>query len=138
GINFLSNRTITEFWFLSAYLERKEWFTPLCDLLRKSEYYYLVRYLLSQSIKQNTLYDLGKIYGVSYSHFRRLCNYALGGKVKAELCSWRMARAVLEIIEGKSDMTSVAYKYGYSSSSHLSADVKSRLGKTPRELCKRC
>lgn len=33
-------------------------------------------------------------------------------------------------------MTTIAHKYGYSSSSHFSAEVKSRLGKTPRELCK--
>ncbi|PNM27147.1 AraC family transcriptional regulator [Yersinia enterocolitica] len=138
GMNLLNNRSTAESWFLSAYIERKEWIAPLCDFLRTSEFYDLVRYLLSQSMSQNTLYDLGRVYGVSYSHFRRLCSYALGGKVKAELCSWRMARAVLEIIEGKSDMTSVAYKYGYSSSSHFSADIKSRLGKTPRELCKKC
>lgn len=125
-------------WFLSAYFENKEWIIPLCDFLRKTEHYGLVRYLLSHSISQNKLYDLGKEYGVSYSHFRRLCSSALGGKVKVELSNWRMARAVLEVIEGKSDMTSVAYKYGYSSSSHFSADVKSRLGKTPREFCKRC
>lgn len=60
----------------------------------------------------------------------------MGGKVKTELCGWRVARAVLEIIEGNSDMTTIAHKYGYSSSSHFSAEVKSRLGKTPRELCK--
>ncbi|CDK45376.1 Type III secretion thermoregulatory protein (LcrF,VirF,transcription regulation of virulence plasmid) [Escherichia coli IS1] len=44
---------------------------------------------------------------------------------------------MLEIIEGNSDMTTIAHKYGYSSSSHFSAEVKSRLGKTPRELCKK-
>lgn len=72
---------------------------------------------------------LVNFYGVSYSHFRRLCSYALGGKVKTELCGWRVARAVLEIIEGNSDMTTIAHKYGYSSSSHFSAEVKSRLEK---------
>ncbi|HDL6964081.1 TPA: helix-turn-helix domain-containing protein [Yersinia enterocolitica] len=137
-VNVLNDRATTESWFLSAYIEKKEWITPLCDFLRVTEYYDLVRYLLLESINQSSLYDLGKLYGVSYSHFRRLCSYALGGKVKAELSSWRMARAVFDIIEGKSSITSVAYKYGYSSSSHFSADIKSRLGRTPSELCKKC
>nr|WP_241391658.1 helix-turn-helix domain-containing protein [Yersinia frederiksenii]ULG19762.1 AraC family transcriptional regulator [Yersinia frederiksenii] len=136
-LNVLDDRSAAESWFLSAYIERKEWINPLCDFLRNFEHYDLVRYLLSQSMGQNTLYDLGKTYGVSYSHFRRLCSSALGGKVKAELCNWRMAKAVFEIIEGESDMTSIAYKYGYSSSSHFSSDIKNRLGKTPRELCKK-
>lgn len=126
-----------ETWFITTFLFNKTSIIPLVSLLKKSECYSLVRYLLSQSINLSSLHDLGKLYGVSYSHFRRLCNHALGGKVKIELCNWRMARAILEIIEGHVDMTSIAYKYGYSSSSHFSSEVKKRLGKTPRELCKK-
>lgn len=132
-----ADRASSEAWFLAAYVTKQDWICSLTNLLRRTECYGLVRYLLSSSVQQASLYELGKAYGVSYSHFRRLCSHALGGRVKSELCSWRMARAVLEIIEGKSDMTSAAYKYGYSSSSHFSAEVKNRLGKTPRELCKR-
>lgn len=132
-----ADRSLSEAWFLAAYVTKQSWVRSLSNLLRRTECYGLVRYLLSKSIQQASLYELGKAYGVSYSHFRRLCSHALGGKVKSELCSWRMARAVLEIIEGRCDMTSVAYKYGYSSSSHFSAEVKNRLGKTPRELCKK-
>lgn len=137
GSSILADRSRCEAWFLAAYVTKQPWINSLNNLLRRTECYGLVCYLLSKSLQQSSLYELGKAYGVSYSHFRRLCSHALGGKVKSELCSWRMARAVLEIIEGKSDMTSAAYKYGYSSSSHFSAEVKNRLGKTPRELCKK-
>ena len=133
----LFSKVASEAWFLAVYLSNDNANEILFRHLRKTECYKLVRYLLSQSLMQTSLYDLGELYGVSYSHFRRLCSYALGGKVKTELCGWRVARAVLEIIEGNSDMTTIAHKYGYSSSSHFSAEVKSRLGKTPRELCKK-
>ena len=133
----LFSKVASEAWFLATYLSSDNINEILFQHLRKTECYKLVRYLLSQSLIQTSLYDLGELYGVSYSHFRRLCSYALGGKVKTELCGWRVARDVLEIIEGNSDMTTIAHKYGYSSSSHFSAEVKSRLGKTPRELCKK-
>lgn len=133
----LFSKVASEAWFLATYLSSDNINEILFQHLRKTECYKLVRYLLSQSLIQTSLYDLAELYGVSYSHFRRLCSYALGGKVKTELCGWRVARAVLEMIEGNSDMTTIAHKYGYSSSSHFSAEVKSRLGKTPRELCKK-
>lgn len=120
----LFSKVASEAWFLATYLSSDNINEILFQHLRKTECYKLVRYLLSQSLIQTSLYDLGELYGVSYSHFRRLCSYALGGKVKTELCGWRVARAVLEIIEGNSDMTTIAHKYGYSSSSHFSAEVK--------------
>ncbi|EHG5995773.1 TPA: helix-turn-helix domain-containing protein [Escherichia fergusonii] len=135
--SIFTDRSQSEAWFLAAYVTKQPWINSLSNLLRRTECYGLVCYLFSKSLQQASLYELGKAYGVSYSHFRRLCSHALGGKVKSEMCSWRMAWAVLELIEGKSDMTSAAYKYGYSSSSHFSAEVKNRLGKTPRELCKK-
>lgn len=127
----------TEEWFLAEYMMKRSAFNPLNNLLRKTESYGLVRYLLVQSLQQFSLSELGKIYGVSYSHFRRLCHSALGGKVKVELCNWRMIRAVLEITEGSNDVTTVVYKYGYSSPSHFFAEVKSRLGNFPVCLWKK-
>lgn len=135
--HFLCDQGRSEKWFLQAILNDVQWIKPLCQLLRKTECYGLVQYLLSKSMTSLSLYELGRVYGLSYSHFRRLCRTALGGKVKAELCSWRMARCILEIIEGKTDMTTIAHKYGYSSSSHFSAEVKNKIGKSPRDLCRR-
>lgn len=134
--SFLYDRSKSEIWFLSSFLNNKKWMIPLTSILRKTEYYGLVRYLIEGTTTSLNLYELGRVYGLSYSHFRRLCRNALGVKVKAELCNWRMARCVLEILEGQSDMTTVAHKYGYSSSSHFSSEVKQRIGKTPRDLCR--
>lgn len=134
--HFLCDQGRSEKWFLQAILNDDQWVKPLCQLLRKTECYGLVQYLLSESTACLSLYELGRVYGLSYSHFRRLCRTALGGKVKAELCGWRMARCILEIIEGKTDMTTIAHKYGYSSSSHFSAEVKNKIGKSPRDLCR--
>lgn len=136
-ISFVRERESFEKWFLVAFLKNEEWIQPLCELLRKTECYALVRYLLNNSTNNLNLHEMGKVYGLSYSHFRRLCRTALGGKVKSELCSWRMARCVLEVIVGESDMTTIAHKYGYASSSHFSAEVKHKMGKSPRDLCRR-
>lgn len=135
--DFFCDKDQTEKWFLTEYFKRNTKYIALHDLLRRMEHYSLVRYLLDGTETNLSLHDLGKMYGLSYSHFRRLCKNALGGKVKTELCSWRMARCILDIIEGKDDMTTIAHKYGYSSSSHFSAEVRNRLGITPRELCRR-
>ncbi|EDY5736410.1 AraC family transcriptional regulator [Salmonella enterica] len=127
----------TEEWFLAEYMMKRIAFNPLLNLLRKTESYGLVRYLLVRSLQQFSLSELGKTYGVSYSHFRRLCYCALGGKVKVELCNWRMIRVIFEIIKGSNDVTTVVYKYGYSSPSHFFAEVKSRLRNFPVCLWKK-
>lgn len=130
----LTDKSKSEKWFIQSVLISDGNLCCLHKLLRRTECYKIVRYLLSNTTSNINLHTLGKIYGLSYSHFRRLCRTALGGKVKAELCNWRLVRCVLETIEGESDMTTIAHKYGYSSSSHFSADVKNKLGKSPREL----
>lgn len=134
---FLSDRKRSEAWLLRALLRQEAWVSEVCCFIRRTECYKLVKYLLTRTTATHSLHELGEKYGLSYSHFRRLCKSALGGKVKAELCSWRMARSVLEIVEGENDMTTIAHKYGYSSSSHFSSEVKSKFGKSPRELCRR-
>lgn len=137
SLQLLRDKNLFEKWFLRSILNQDKPAEDLCDILRKTECYNLVRFLIESSNSTLSLHQLGKIYGLSYSHFRRLCRNALGGKVKSELCSWRMARCVLEMLEGENDMTTIAYKYGYSSSSHFSAEVKSKMGRSPREICRR-
>lgn len=124
----------TEMWFLTGFLRHEEWFTALRQLLRKTETYGLVKYLVIETASHSSLHSLCGPYGLSYSHFRRLCRNALGNRVKAEMCHWRLARAVLEVLEGKNDVTTIAYKYGYSSSSHFSTEVKTMMGKTLKEM----
>ncbi|WP_440030297.1 AraC family transcriptional regulator InvF [Chromobacterium amazonense] len=123
-----------KYWFLQQLLRVSPAFIPLLALLRHSESYCLVRFLLAQSTCSNTLQDLGRRYGVSESHFRRLCRHALGGAAKAELRDWRMARSLLEVVEGKESLTQVALKHGYASSSHFSNEIRVLLGISPRGL----
>lgn len=123
-----------EYWFLQQFLEAPALFCPLLALLRHSESYWLVRFLLAQSASSNTLQDLGQRYGVSYSHFRRLCRHALGSAAKTELRDWRMARSLLDVVEGRENLTQVALKHGYASSSHFSNEIRELLGVSPRGL----
>ncbi|MGL6148964.1 MAG: helix-turn-helix domain-containing protein, partial [Plesiomonas sp.] len=69
-----------------------------------------------------------------YSHFRRLCRHALGSAAKAELRDWRMARSLLDVVEGQENLTQVAIKHGYASSSHFSNEIRELLGVSPRGL----
>lgn len=127
-------RKSCEYWFLQQFLEAPSDFSPLLTLLRHNESYWLVRFLLAQSKFHNTLQDLGQLYGVSYSHFRRLCRQALGSGAKAGLNDWRMARSLLDVVEGGESLTQVALKHGYASSSHFSSEIRRRIGASPREL----
>lgn len=129
------DRKCCEVWFLQQMLDPSILFLPFLAALRSSESYLLVRFLLAQSTYSNmTLQDLGERYGVSCSHFRRLCRHALGGGAKAKMGDWRMARSLLDAVEGKETLTQLAIKHGYASSSHFSYDVKRLVGFSPREL----
>lgn len=111
---------------------------PILALLRCTESYSLVRFLYRKSSKDVylTLPDLGKQYGLSYSHFRRLCKQALCGHVKTNICNWRMAKTILECIENKDDITTAALRNGYASPSHFSHEVKIKMGFSLRNLKK--
>lgn len=108
--------------------------SPYLALLRSSENYWLIRYLLEHERDNLSLKALGEKYGVSVSHFRRLSRSALGNTVKEELCHWRLSRALLDLLEHEETITDVAFKHGYASLSHFSNDVKTALGYSPREL----
>lgn len=127
----MQNRKFFEYWFLQEMWDPSPEFKMLLALLRHNESYLLVRFLLGHTTYYNTLQELGDRYGVSYSHFRRLCSHALGNGAKAELRDWRMARSLLDVAEGQDNLTEVAFKHGYSSSSHFSNDIKELLGVSP-------
>lgn len=134
GVSVLEDRCSTERWFLDLLFNVTPAAALISGLLRRMECYLLVRFLLSHSNDGESLGVLAKRYGVSYSHFRRLCHRALGGPVKAELKSWRMARSLLDITNGGGSVTEVALKHGYASASHFSSDVRGRVGVSPRGL----
>jgi|GEM_PF-1177235 len=104
----------------------------LLHYLRRQESYALTKYLLQSRGDYVHLNELCVNYGLSYSHFRRLCRRPLGQGTKARLRAWRAARTLLEIIESDRKIFDIAVENGYTSSSHVSNDIKQLFGFTPR------
>jgi AraC-like DNA-binding protein len=129
-----NERRHCEYWFLSQLLGASPVLDDLLAVLRRRESYWLIRFLLQHSESSYNMRELGKRYGVSYSHFRRLCRTALGGNVKTELRLWRMARSLLEFTDGQESLTQLAMKHGYASSSHFSNETKVLIGVSPNRL----
>ncbi|MEB0140397.1 MULTISPECIES: helix-turn-helix domain-containing protein [unclassified Undibacterium] len=134
GLAMLSDRRTIENWFLSQMITEPEQMLAISALLRRLESYALVRFLLTERAEKKNLRELAQSYGISYTHFRRLCNRALGGSVKFELNQWRMARALLDLVDSRCNFTEVALKHGYASSSHFSNEVRGQVGVSPRGL----
>ncbi len=123
-----------ERWLLSQTHTLPAEMATLASFLRRTEWYWLIRFLLNESVNNGKLQELGARYGLSYSHFRRLCRTALGNSAKSELRGWRIARALLDVVEEGQSLTQVAMRYGYASSSHLSNDIRDAFGVSPRGL----
>ena len=116
------------------YFEGDQTFAALKAFLRRLETYWLVKYLVSESAQQKKVSDLGDEYGLSYSHFRRVCKAALGNSAESELKVWRAARSLLDVVDGQESMTEVAIRNGYASSSHFSTEIKKLFGLSPRAI----
>jgi AraC-like DNA-binding protein len=123
-----------EYWFIGQLIKGDAAFGALTAFLRRLENYWLIKYLVSESALQKKVSDLGEEYGLSYSHFRRVCKAALGNSVKSELKAWRAARSLLDVVGGRHSMTEAAIKNGYASSSHFSTEIKNLFGLSPRAI----
>jgi len=123
-----------ESWYLSLALQGGVAYRAFACHLRSSESYQLLGFLLEQGSGREKLQDLAGRYGVSVSHFRRLCRQALGGAAKSELRGWRTARALLSMVEGAASLTDVALEFGYASSSHFSKEIRELVGVAPSSL----
>lgn len=123
-----------EYWFIRQHIAGSETFAALQLFLRRLENYWLVKFLLAESSQLKNIGDLGNEYGLSYSHFRRICKSVLGNSVKAEMKVWRAARSLLDAVDGKGNMTEVAIRNGYASSSHFSTEIKNLFGLSPRAI----
>ncbi|WP_080971103.1 helix-turn-helix domain-containing protein [Burkholderia cepacia] len=111
-----------------------EWIA-FCDHIRALETYGIARFLLCESVDRDVrLEKLAKRYGLSPSHFRRLCRTTLGQGAKHQLRNWRLARSLLDMVDRSAPLTTVALNNGYASSSHFSSEVRSMLGVKPSEL----
>ncbi|VVD77439.1 helix-turn-helix domain-containing protein [Pandoraea anhela] len=126
-----ADRRQCELWFLSQIAAPGEGFRTMLDMLRRCESYDLIRFLLTRAPTGGTLRHMCTKYGVSYSHFRRLCRGALGESAKIALRDWRMARSMLEVAQGNDSFTEIALRNGYASSSHFSTEIKELIGMSP-------
>ena len=117
-----------ECWLIARVLGEGGRFRELLDFLLGQESYGVVRFLLCERAYPQSVAALAARYGVSQTHFRRLCRQALGCGLKRELRRWRAATAVLDVVEGRDNMTGVAMSNGFSSSSHFSSEIKDLFG----------
>lgn len=123
-----------ERWYLRQMLVGDAAYQAFASVLRRSESYAIVRFLLEQGTHNEKLTTLAERYGVSVSHFRRLCRQALGGSTKPALRDWRTAQALLSMSLQGGSLTQVAMDAGFASSSHFSREVRELVGFTPSSL----
>ncbi|RWA50977.1 hypothetical protein AU476_26675 [Cupriavidus sp. UYMSc13B] len=126
-----------ERWLIGRAVKRDPADAPLFDFLRAQETYGLVRFLLKEHNAITSIAKLSQRYGVSESHFRRLCRQALGKGLKRELRQWRAAMAVLDVVESGESLTQVASSHGFSSSSHFSREIRDLFGFSPSQVRRR-
>ncbi|RJL48609.1 helix-turn-helix domain-containing protein [Pectobacterium carotovorum] len=120
--------------------QREDSIDDMFTFVRNIESYWIAYFLLSQlmsdekSRDMSKIYNVCKIYGVSESYFRKLCNNAFSCGPKKQLRLWRAASSALQLIEKNKSISIVAGDNGYASSSHFSSEIKSLFGITPREF----
>jgi len=102
-------------------------YRQIATLLRRTEAYSMVSFLLQEG-QGEKVEALSARYGVSAGHFRRIFRASLGDSPKSSLNDWRLAKAVLAVIERRQSVTDVAMAHGYASPSHFSNEVKKTLG----------
>jgi AraC-like DNA-binding protein len=130
----LSTDKALEHWYIAQTLSAGPDAQAFADLLRQGENYRLLHFLLNQGASSEKLGFLARRYGVSVSHFRRLCHHALGGAAKPEMREWRTAQALLAMTKGKQSLTDVALEFGFASSSHFSKEIRKLVGVKPSSL----
>jgi AraC-like DNA-binding protein len=123
-----------ERWHLEQVMAGGAAYQAFASVLRHNESYGLVRFLLEQGSHSEKLTDLAQRYGVSVSHFRRLCRQALGSAAKPALRGWRTARALLNMSLQDCSLTDVALEFGFASSSHFSKEIRELVGFSPSSL----
>ncbi len=119
---------------VNAVLRQDQSLNMLWAAIRAHESYWINSHLLSELSEKNKVEDIRSQYGVSSSHFRRLCKQHLGINAKGQLRAWRVCIAVLQIIESNRNLSDIAINNGYASASHFAKDVKSFFGFTPSEF----
>ncbi|MGE8152699.1 helix-turn-helix domain-containing protein [Pseudomonas vancouverensis] len=123
-----------ERWYIEQAMAEAPGYRAFASQLRHGENYGLIRFLLEQGTRSEKLSALAQRYGVSVSHFRRLCRQALGTATKPALRGWRTARALLDMSLQDRTLTDIALEFGFASSSHFSKEIRELVGFTPSSL----
>ncbi|AZF20880.1 hypothetical protein C4J91_2130 [Pseudomonas sp. R3-52-08] len=123
-----------ESWYLEQGWCASHSYLRLAAYLRRTEAYGLVSFLWGSGTGAEKLHSLAKRYGVSVPHFRRLCRRVIGKTTKTQLRDWRLARALMDLTEGKHTLVEIALNHGFSSSAHFSREMSELLGVSPRGL----
>lgn len=112
------------------------YYLSLLNILRRYEAYGIFRYFISQSANGENIKisQLSKNYGLSSPYFRFLCRKSFNSSAKKKMMSWRMATAVLLLIESDMSILDVGLACGYCSASHFTLDIKRNFGLTPSEI----
>jgi AraC-like DNA-binding protein len=113
--------------FLRMAFENTPEYRQIAACLRRTEAYSMVAFLLREGAGEK-VEALSARYGISAGHFRRMFRAAFGCSPKSELNDWRLATAVLAVIERQQSVTDIAMAHGYASPSHFSNEVKKSLG----------
>jgi len=117
-----------ERWLIGRVVRHVASVQTLLAFVRAQESYELVRFLLAERLRFRTVGELAIRYGLSESHFRRLCRQVFGCGLKHELMRWRAAAGALAFVEERRNMTDIAIGNGFATASHFSRDVKSLFG----------
>ena len=130
----IQSQSMLERWYIGQAMAGGPAYQAFAGVLRHSESYGLVRFLVEQGTHSEKLSTLAQRYGVSVSHFRRLCRQALGTAAKPALRGWRTAQALLNMSLRDSSLTDVALEFGFASSSHFSKEIRELVGFSPSSL----
>ncbi|WP_448106913.1 helix-turn-helix domain-containing protein [Pseudomonas azerbaijanoccidentalis] len=130
----IQSQRVLERWYIEQAMAGGPAYQAFASVLRHSESYGLVRFLVEQGTHSEKLTTLAQRYGVSVSHFRRLCRQALGTATKPALRGWRTAQALLNMSQRDNSLTDVALEFGFASSSHFSKEIRELVGFSPSSL----
>ncbi|PRC93855.1 helix-turn-helix domain-containing protein [Solimicrobium silvestre] len=119
--------------FLRMAIDGTPEYCRIAASLRRTEAYSMVSFLLQEG-QGEKVRSLSARYGISAGHFRRIFRAALGGSPKSALNDWRLATAILALVERQQSVTEVAMAHGFASPSHFSSEVKKSLGQSLTHL----
>ena len=124
-----------EYRLVCEILNEKSVLRTFFNTLRNSEHYWLVKHLISAAdCKNSNIRDISQRYGLSGTHFRRLCQRYIGSQSKHQLRYWRGVTSVLDILVKEHSLTRIAADNGYCSASHFSNEIKILFGMSPRKI----